>query len=614
MFKKLLFVLIYLFLWIFFFELARVYFLIYEWQFTRQLSFPLILQTMAYGLKMDIAMASYVTFVPCLMILVSILIPIFRKGISYTMYTGCTLFVILFLIIVDAELYKEWGSRIDFTPIKYLSSPVEMWASISHLPIFWFLALFIIVLYFLFLLTRKIIKSSIVLLQNREKKFVQVLAMVFLIICLIVPARGGIQLAPINHSSVYFSNNQFANNAAINASWNFIYSIMMSKRLDHNYYKYMDENVAKKITQPLFTNENKIRQIIKVTDSIKANVIIIIWESFSEKVVGKYVDGKPVVPNFEKLITEGVYFNNCYASGDRTDKGLSAVLSGYPAMPKGSVINHPEKSGKLSGLGKIFFENKYETSFYYGGELEFANIKTYLLSQRFQQLGTKNDFHKSDMNSKWGVHDDVMAKRFISDIPKMKEPFFATWLTLSSHEPFEIPTKGAFTGDEAQTKYLNSLHYTDSCVNAVISELKKMPQWKNTIVIIVGDHGHHLAANGIKVDAFRIPLLWLGGAVENTNISITKVVSQLDIAKSLVHQLNFKTSAFSFSRNLFDSTTRPWSFFTFNDGIGFVTDSSRLLFDNVGKKTIYKEGKTSNQNAEIAKALMQIQYTNFLKQ
>ena len=217
------------------------------------------------------------------------------------------------------------------------------------------------------------------------------------------------------------------------------------------------------------------------------------------------------------------------------------------------------------------------------------------------------------MNSKWGAHDDVVMRKIVNDIPKMKEPFFTTWLTLSSHEPFETPVATVFNGNDKETKFLNSLHYTDSVVYSFINELKKMPLWENTIVIISADHGHYLPITGKRADDYRIPVLWLGGALKKQNIVIDKTVNQLDMAGSLAQQLHFKTDPFPFGKNVFDSTSKHWAFFTYNDGIGFVTDSSRLLFDNAGKRIVFEEGKTNKEHERIAKALMQKVYTDFLK-
>jgi len=613
MLKKVLFLLIYLFTWVIFFEVARVFFLLSTIQYAKETASALIWQSLWFGLKMDLSMAAYLTALVCVFVIAAVFIPFFRKKWVYLVYTGIILFIQVLLIITDAESFKAWGTRIDSTPLKYLSSPKEAWASINHLPLVLILLGFIVIYLLLFWLFRKVISGSIILLENNKYRFVQALLAVLFIGALIIPIRGGFQLSPLNQSSVYFCNNQYANNAAVNASWNFMFSVIQMGQLNKNLYEYMNEDEADAVVKSLFDAGGKTEQVINDSNSTKANVIVIIWESFTEKVLDKNIAGKPVIKFFPELIKEGIYFSNCYSSGDRTDKGISAIISGYPALPKGSIVNYPEKTAKLQGLGNILSSNGYATQFYYGGEPEFMNIKSYLSGQKLQLLITKKDFKEAEMNSKWGAHDGAVMKRLVKDIPQMKQPFFTGWLTLSSHEPFETPVATVFNGNDKETKFLNSLHYTDSVVYSFINELKKMPSWKNTIVIISADHGHYLPVTGKRADDYRIPILWLGGALKKQNVIIDKTVSQLDMACSLVKQLHFSETGFPFGKNVFDSTSKHWAFFTYNDGIGFVTDSSRLLFDNAGKRTVFEEGKTNSEHERIAKALMQKLYTDLLK-
>ncbi len=612
MLKKIFFLLIYLFAWVIFFEVARVFFLLSTMDYAKETPSSLVLQSLWYGLKMDLSMAAYLTALVCVFVLAAVFIPFFRKKWVYLIYTGIILFIQLLLIITDVESYKAWGTRIDSTPLKFLSTPKEAWASINHLPIVLIIIGLIVIYLLLLWLFRKIISRSIILLANSKYRFVQALLILLFTGSLIIPIRGGFQLSPLNQSSVYFCNNQYANNAAVNPSWNFMFSAIQMNQLNKNLYEYMKDTDVDAIVSHLFDAKEKTEQVINDSNSSKTNVILIIWESFTEKVLNKTIDGRPVIKYFPELFKEGIYFSNCYSSGDRTDKGISAVLSGYPALPKGSIVNYPEKTAKLQGLGKTFSDNGYATQFYYGGEAEFMNIKSYLNAQKFQELITKEDFKDADMNSKWGAHDDVVMRKIVNDIPNRKEPFFTAWLTLSSHEPFETPVPAVFTGNEKETKFLNSLHYTDSVVYNFINELKKLPSWKNTIVIISADHGHYLPVTGKRADDYRIPVLWLGGALKKQNVVIDKTVDQLDMAGSLVQQLHFKKDPFPFGKNVFDSTSKHWAFFTYNDGIGFVTDSSRTLFDNAGKRVVFEEGKSTKEHERIAKALMQKLYTDFL--
>ena len=612
MLRKLLFLFIYLFSWVIFFEVARLFFLVATSKYAISVPGLLIVKSLWFGMRMDISAAAYITLPVCLFVIAGLFISAFRKKLIYIVFTGLVLFILLFVIMADSEMYKAWGSRIDYSALRYLSSPKEVWASIAHLPIVWLSLGFIAIYILIFWIFRKSISASVFLLSDNRLRFVQVILLLIVTVAFIIPIRGGFQMTPINQSSVYFSNSQYANIAAINATWNFMQSATKSKYLRKNLYEYMKEEEADSIVTSLYRSEGKTEQIINDSASEKPNVIVIIWESFTEKALAKKIQGTPAIQYFPALINEGIYFSNCYASGDRTDKGISAVLSGYPALPKESIVNYSNKTAKLSSLGNLFSENGYHTSFYYGGESEFMNIRAYLQAQKFQRMISKDDFDEKDMNSKWGAHDGIVMKKMLSDLSQLPQPFFSTWLTLSSHEPFETPVKSVFNGNDKETKFLNSLHYTDSIVYTFINELKKLPSWQNTVVIISADHGHYLPVTGKRADDYKIPVLWLGGAITKRAI-IPDVVSQLDIAGNLAHQLHFPDNPFRFSKNIFDSTSRHWAFFTFNDGMGFITDTSRLLFDNAGKKTVFAEGKSNPETEKIAKAMMQRIYSDFLK-
>jgi len=301
-----------------------------------------------------------------------------------------------------------------------------------------------------------------------------------------------------------------------------------------------------------------------------------------------------------------------YASGDRTDKGLPAILSGYPAMNNTSVIRIPNKATKLTVLPQLFKQQGFYTPFYYGGEPEFANIKSYLLHGGFDPIIDINSFTKKDQNSKWGAHDGVVAQRLFSDLQKMQQPFFVGWLTLSSHEPYETPTAPAFKGDDFTTKFLSALHYTDDVLFQFVQQCKQQPWWNNTLLIIIGDHGHPLPDTHNREDNFKIPMLWLGGAVADKGDSVTKIVSQIDVARTVAAQTVGHETRFPFSKNIFDTTAKRWAFFSFNNGFGLMQPQNGFLFDNVSKSFIQQRGNVTDTDIKLGKALQQAFYQDYL--
>lgn len=607
MIARLKFLLLYLLTWVVFFQFARLLFLLSHFSETTRLNAGNIFGSFFYGLRMDLSMAAYFTVPVCFFVLLSALVAFFRKAIIYRIYTGLLLFIILLILVADIEIYNQWGFRIDATPLKYLSSPKEAWASVSHLPVFLYLFLFLVFFLLINYFMGKLVRRFSNYLQKPVHLIPALLIPVLFAGLLIIPIRGGFQLTPMNQSIVYFSTSNFANQAAVNAPWNLMYTLVSETGARKNPYQYMPATEAAKIKDSLYRSSDKTLMLL---NNPRPNIILVIWESFTRKATMLSVDGKEVTPHFNQLKNEGVYFSNAYASGDRTDKGIAAVLSGYPALPKTSVIRLPSKVTKLETIPGVYKKLGYETSFYYGGETEFANIKSFIIHNGFDRITDKSFFSSKDLNSKWGAHDGVVANKIVADLAKQQQPFLTTWLTLSSHEPFETPVAEEFHGKDHTTKFLNSLHYTDAVLFGFIESCKKLPSWKNTIVVIVADHGHPLPETGSKLDNFKIPILFLGGALKQTGITIDAVCSQIDIASTLTHQ-TLSQANFPFSKNILDSSTSQWAFFSFNDGFGFIQPGRPVLFDNVGRIPLPGYA-TDAQGIRLGKAMQQHSYQDYV--
>ena len=514
--NRLLFNISYFFLWIGYFIFARLFFLLFYFKQTQELSFFTALKTFVYGFQLDASFAGYLCLIPFLLIISSVFINPKKIGSIVKVYSYILLIVINLLLIIDASLYQSWGVRLDTTLLNYINTPEVMLASVSTFQmisglIFWFIASYAFI---------KIFKKTIH--KNSEKitkgNWIQAPVFLFATVFLIIPIRGGLQTIPINQSNVYFSSKMFANHAAINFIWNFS-NALTHKANGKNPYVFFEEKIAKHII-----NENRHQLIEAATDSIlntaKPNVILIIWESLTAKVVGSLGGEPTVTKNLNKLSKEGILFTNFYANGDRTDKGIPAILSGYYPQPSVSIMKMPNKTRSLPMLPQKMNDLGYQTSFYYGGDLNFGNMNTYLRNAGITDFVDGDDFDKKDWNSKWGAHDHIFMKRFSDDLAKKQStPFFKIALTLTSHEPYEILGDYKFGKDTEENKFRSAHAYTDQVIGDFIEDAKKQPWYKNTLIVILSDHGHRSpehqgAFNSPK--KFKIPMLWLGGALNKT--------------------------------------------------------------------------------------------------
>ncbi len=563
---------------------------------------------------MDVSFAAYLSVIPFLLFLNE---TAFRKPVFLKIVAGYSLVLLVilgFLITSDLELYAAWGYRLDATPLQYLNTPAEMLASTSSAPIGVLLLCFLLVIglgYGIYRITRPAWTISS---QNRSKNIgLGLLLGLFLIALLILPIRGGWQQIPLNQSDVYFSQKTFANHAAVNVPWNVMHSIIKKNHITKNPYVYLPESQAQALVQELYANKSdSIASILSVK---KPNVMVIVLESYTSKFIGS-LGGEPnVTPHFNALSKEGVLFNNIYASGDRSEKGMVALLSGYPVQTTTSIIKTPKKTERLPHLAAELKKNGYATSYYYGGELAFANLKSYLINGGFEYLVEKSDFPSESYNSKWGVHDHLLFERVLAEHQTKKTPFFSTVFTLSSHEPYDVPMPAKFTGTDNESQFRNSFYYTDLALGNFIKDAKKQPWWATTLVVLVADHGH-MMPGADAVDApskFKIPLLLLGGALAVKDTVIKTIGSQTDIAATLLQQLGLPNQQFAWSKNLLDPKAQSFAFYVFNDGFGMVTPQGTVAIDNVSKRPTRQDSAITNHQIEQAKAYMQTSFADFLR-
>ncbi len=520
-------------------------------------------------------------------------------------YFAIFLFLCSLIVLADLELYRNWGFRIDSTPLLYLKTPSEAFASAENKTIL----LFSLALIAFFLTTKFVYSKYIspIIKKFSPQHFLFVLFYLFITASLIIPIRGGVGIAPLNVGSVYFHNQQFPNHAAVNPVWNFGHDLSkMNKKMPNP--EFMKKEEAETIFDSLFPKNDTSPLFLKK----KANVLIIILESFSGKIMEELSGLSGITPNLSKLIHEGIFFKNLYANGDRSDKGLVAILSSYPAQTTTSIIKRTKKTQTLPYLSKKMKKQGYKTSFYYGGDLNFANMRAYLTNGEFERFVTKDDFDSDTYNSKWGAHDHVVFNRLTEDLKNNAHAFFSVIFTLSSHEPFEVPMETKIQGDDEEAKFLNSAYYTDRCLGNFIENAKKETWWENTLVVITADHGsRHPGNSPVYVnEKFHIPMLWLGGALTKTDTVITNYCSQTDIAPSILQQLKIPADEFKFGKNIFAKNQPSFAFYAFNNGFSFINDSTNIIYDLTSKKYLLKQ-HANPLDLKSGKAFLQILISDF---
>jgi len=560
-----------------------------------------------YGFRIDLSTAGYLGVIPLLIWFIHTLFPSKYTKKVITGYTTFMLMLVALITTSDMEIYRAWGTKLNALAIGYLRYPKEALASMSSSPILLLVAICIGLSLAGYFLYRKVFGLSFAV--SSRSFSVVVSRFILFIVCsgiLVLAIRGGTGLAPMNPGFAYFSNFQFANHAALNASWNLMYDLKHFFKHKNNQFVYMsDDEMHERIDRLMGGKRPNDTEHILTTS--RPNIIVIILESWTADVIGSLGAEKGIAPYFDELAAQGILFTDFYANGYRTSFGIAAILSGFPSTPEGSILNRPNKMERLPTLAGTLKANGYATSFYYGGDTHFDDMNAFFVHSKFEAITDKSSFQAKDLNSKWGVHDHILFERVLSDLSRQSEPFFSAMLTISSHEPFEVPMNTVFKGNDQPSLFKNAVHYTDKSLKTFFDNARTQAWFKNTLFILVADHGSILPLHRQNTypERYRIPLLLYGDVIRKDLRGSKRGVtgSQSDIPATICSQLNLPEKEFVWSNNLFNTNRNNFAFYIFSGGFAMLTNGQIVLYNTTANKTILMDNQqqTDKQSAETLK-------------
>lgn len=600
--KRIAYISLYFFTVLLIFILQKPLFMLYNDSIEKGFGFADYMQVMVHGASLDAATAGYLTAFPFLLVLISIWFRKFPlKKILYGYYIlAAALISIIF--VVDMALYTFWGFKLDASVFLYIDSPKEALASVS---VGFILLRVLAILLLIALNSWVLLKITPSVLTATRKRIAGTAGMLLLGGVLFIIIRGGVTESTSNIGQVYFSNEPFLNHSAVNPDFSLLSSMGKSQDFASE-FNFFDEEKRAALFDGLYPTTDG-DSIIQVLNTKRPNILIILMEGFGGAFVEPLGGLPDVTPHFNRLSKEGIFFTNCYANSFRTDRGTVCTFSGYLGLPTASVMKIPAKSRTLPAIAEGLSKAGYKTDFLYGGDINFTNMKSYLLSTGYQRLTANTDFSLAEQTSNaWGVNDDITFEYLYNQLRNRKEegPWHTAFLTLSSHEPFEVPYH------RLEDKIPNAFAYTDECLGKFIDKLKQTLVWKNLLVVCLSDHGFYYPRVGLNTapEFYHIPMLWLGGAVKQP-MKIDKIMNQTDLAATLLGQLGIDHSSFIFSRNVLGSDyTYPFAFYSFNNGFSFRDSTGVTVFDNNSESILLEEPVGSEQRINKGKAILQSVY------
>lgn len=602
MYKRLLYLFRYWITLMAIFIVEKPLFMLYASNQKGTLSLRDYLDVMYHALPVDLSCAGYFVVIPLLLIIISIWWNNFPLRAIMRFYNIVLAIALALAFVSDTALYPFWGFKLDSSVFFYLKSPQEAMASVS----IWFVLVAVLLISLLVWVITKLLNNTYCKPNKVVRVVPDTLFFVLLMAPLFLSMRGGLKESTMNIGKVYYSTNQFLNHSAVNPVFSVLSSISKSDDFSEQ-YNYFAEDKRAELADSLFNVSDS--ETLQLLNTDRPNILIVLMEGFGGDFLSSISGLQDVAPNLDSLAMQGVFFSNCYAGSFRTDRGIVCALNGHPGLPSESIMKMPNKSRNLPSLAKKFVEMGYSTDFFYGGDINFTNMQSYLWSNGYQSITADTDFSAAERQTNaWGVNDDITFSALLEKLKHREDSLWhTTFLTLSSHEPFQVPS------NRFEDDICNSFAYTDSCIGAFVDSLKQTALWENTLLVLMPDHGFCYPRTGFKSapHVHHIPVIWTGGAVKQP-IKIDKLMNQTDVAATLLAQMNIDHSDFLFSRNvLSDGYDDRFAFYTFVNGFCYIDSTGTTIYDHTSGKVMQNIGgneQTAVRREERGKAILQTLY------
>lgn len=598
---------------------ARAIFIVYNYEFIQHEGLPVILKSYWVGAGLDISVICYL-LIP--VIVLSALHTISTSKIfGYLLLAYHLIVQTVFWVVTFTELplFAEWGIKMHYKAlimaIKFTQDAYD--AATPALMITSILVITITVVVCQWVYVRFIHPYVV---NAKAKKTTILLATLIMLPLIFIGLRGGIQEIPVQLSRANYCSNNTLNNAAANSMWHLGNSILYGIKYNTSHpYKLMPDNEAQQVFSSLY--QYPADSSVQVLTTQRPNIVLVILESVSATPMG-CINNNPAqdaTPYLSKASQNGILFTRCYASGERSDQGVAAVLTGYPALPLASVSSLPEKISNLNGLPLQLNNNGYSSVFVYGGELEYGNIRSLMYQQKINKIISEKDLDKKLYKGRLGVHDENIFPILLNEINKLKPPFFAGTFNISTHFNYDYPKpKGNIAWAGKHNNYINAMEYTDSCIAVFMQQAAQQPWFNNTLFVFVSDHSAHSPASEDfkSMEHHHIPLILIGNAIKPAyrGMRIDKVVSQQDMCFTVLNQLGLDVKGLTFSKDILNPACPAFAYYTFTEGVGWVESDTAWYMEDLMLK--YRQTCTDGCDTialqRNARAYLQTLYSDYL--
>ena len=520
---------------------CRSVFVIWQWQ--RVVEADMLATIFVQGLRFYLVLIGLMLAVPILAypLLASnrLLIPAWRGLLKFTL--PLILLLIVFMECSTPSFVDQFDSRPNILFLEYLNSPREvaatLWAAYK-LPIIVTVVLSSVLTFFnarhIARLVNPIVTVGVV---------PALLATPILLIVCLGMIRSTTDHRPVNPSTAAVSGDPLVNDLALNSTYTMLYALAEMRHEPEGGFRYgrMDDATVVSTVRQNMDGDRFTSQLLptlhqQTTDNVRdapKNLVIIVEESLGAEFVGS-LGGLDLTPNLDELVNDGIWFTNMYATGTRSVRGLEAIVSGFTPTPSRSVVKLGKSQRNFFTLAQLLGEHGYDSSFIYGGEAQFDNMRRFFMNNGFEKVIDEKDYDSPSFVGSWGVSDeDLFDKAHAEFSRKRDKPFFGLVFTSSNHSPYQFPDGKIELFDAEKNTVNNAVKYADYALGRYIDAARKSDYWDDTVFLIVADHNSRVYGSDlVPVSRFHIPALILGGSVPPRMFD--PVASQIDLAPTLL--------------------------------------------------------------------------------
>ena len=584
------------------FFVGRLFFYLLNMERFDDISFYESILTFIYGLRMDTIVVSMILAIPSLAF--CLLPKIFSKFISKLLNVYILSFLILAVFIECASFpfFAQYDLRPNYLFIEYLEYPQEVSSLLFKDYKLQFIAAFLIIS----LVVTLYIKSKFINFENvfQQSYLSRILMLLPILLVLFIGIRSSLGHRPVNISDALYSTNRVINEITKNSLHSLGYAYYSNKKTENNIAKYgkIDIKEAYKLVSSAIGVEYKdekrpfYREVKSKLDSKKQkNLVIFIQESMGAQFTG-FIGNNTLTPNLDKLAKDYISFTNLYSNGTRSVRGLAALTSGTLPIHGVEVIKRNKSQQDYFTIASLLKPYGYKSSFIYGGEARFDNMKSWYLGNGFDEVIEQKDYENPIFTSTWGVSDEdlvIKANEKFKSHYANKENFVSVMFSSSNHMPFELPEgKIEFEKNIPKASVENAIKYADFAIGKFFELAKKEGYFKNTVFVVISDHNVRVYGDQIvPIDMFQIPAVIISDNIPPQIFS--RLTSQSDVLATALDLIGIDLSYPILGNSIFKDNKKDINLMLFDEIYAYrKEDKVAILVPNMPIKTyLYKDKK-----------------------